>query len=153
MSTQPFHIRFAIDGLTDAGTTTVIGMVDIINQLEKRGRSSRTPQIRLHLLPRTRDQWKLVLAHKIGVIIVVDSANPDAFPKVKSLMQAIRQTCDAPFIVLANKQDHPDALPVDVIRKHLDLGDHIPVLPCIAKKMSSVMGVMRHLGTWATAQS
>jgi hypothetical protein len=153
MTTQPFVLRFAIDGLTHAGTTTVIGMAEQINKLEKRGNTSRAPQICLHLLPRAPKQWKIVLAHKAGIIVVVDSASPQNFPAVQSLIQAIRKESDAPLIILANKQDHPEALKPDAIRKQLELGSHVPVLPCIAKRMSSVMGTMRQLSIWASAEA
>ena len=153
MTTRPFHIRFAVVGLTGAGATSLIGTVSEINELENRGRTSFAPQIRLDLLPRSRAQWKIVLMNKVGILVVVDSTQPDLFPEVKTLMQTIREESDAPFILLANKQDHPTALNPEAIRKALDLGHHVLIVPCSARLMSSMMRVMRQLASWAIAEN
>jgi signal recognition particle receptor subunit beta len=49
---------------------------------------------------------------------------------------------DVPFVVAANKQDDPTALPLDYIRRRLGLSEDIPVLSCVATNRESVKEVL-----------
>jgi signal recognition particle receptor subunit beta len=49
---------------------------------------------------------------------------------------------DAPFVVAANKQDDPAALPLSYIRRRLQLPFEIPLLPCVATERESVKNVL-----------
>jgi len=67
----------------------------------------------------------------IGVITLVDSTRPDSFPIDKTLISNIDE--DIPYLVAANKQDHPSAWELDAIRIALNIRGKTPILGCSAK--------------------
>lgn len=152
------YIKFAMIGLTGAGTTSFIQTVTEINELENRERlalarySAEYTQIKLGLLPKAQDQWEIVLGDKIGILIMIDSTKPETFAEVRANMRAVREYASAPFIVLANKQDHPLALTTDEIRHKLGVSSETLVLPCIAKDKGSITRVIIELTNWAQSK-
>ena len=149
------YVKFAVVGLVGAGTTSFIQTVAEINEMENWGRltighlTNEHIQVKLGLLPKAQDQWEIVLADKIGIVVLVDSTRPDQLPEIKALMQAVRRYSSAPFIVLANKQDQPGALSADTIRHRLSAGLDVPVMPCVAKDKASITRVLHELTDWA----
>jgi len=69
-----------------------------------------------------RFDWILtILAKDIwGAILVVDSTEPESFPRAIEMLEKIKGF-DIPFVVFANKQDLPDALKPEEIKKKLSL--------------------------------
>ncbi|NOZ81622.1 MAG: GTP-binding protein [Candidatus Micrarchaeota archaeon] len=66
-----------------------------------------------------------------GVILVVDSTLPESFPRAKNMLSKVKGY-GIPYVVVANKQDLPEALSVDEIRKLLGVPDEVPVIPAVA---------------------
>jgi hypothetical protein len=56
-----------------------------------------------------------------GIIMVVDSTDPTTFSQVKTLTNRIMAACGrhVPIIVCANKQDQPNAIPPEKVKKML----------------------------------
>lgn len=86
--------------------------------------------------------WEQLAIGCLGYVVLVDSCRPSSFQQTSALISRFAQITPAPFVVAANKQDDPGALPLDYIHLRLGLPDRIPVLPCIAAEMSSVHAVL-----------
>lgn len=86
--------------------------------------------------------WEHLSIGCLGYVVMVDSCRPAHFLETKRLMDRFAEITDAPFIVAANKQDDPAALPVSYVRKRLMLSPEIPLLPCVATDRESVKRVL-----------
>ena len=86
--------------------------------------------------------WEVLSLGCIGYIVVVDSCRPAHFLETQRLIARFAEITDAPFVVAANKQDDPAALPVAYMRKRLQLPFEVPVLPCVATDKESVKQVL-----------
>jgi len=86
--------------------------------------------------------WEVLSLGCIGYIVVVDSCRPAHFLEAQRLIARFAEITDAPFVVAANKQDDPAALPVAYMRKRLQLPYEVPVLPCVATDKESVKQVL-----------
>jgi signal recognition particle receptor subunit beta len=86
--------------------------------------------------------WEHLSIGCLGYVVMVDSCRPAHFIETQRLMDRFAKITDAPFVVAANKQDDPAALPLTYIRKRLQLPYEIPILPCIATERESVKEVL-----------
>jgi signal recognition particle receptor subunit beta len=86
--------------------------------------------------------WEHLSIGCIGYVVLVDSCRPAHFAETMRLMARFAEITPAPFIVAANKQDDPSALPLSYIRRRLQLPIEIPLLPCIATDRESVKHVL-----------
>ncbi len=86
--------------------------------------------------------WEHLSIGCLGYVVMVDSTRPGHFAETERLMERFASITPAPFIVAANKQDDPTALPLSYVRRRLNLPPDIPVVPCIAFERSSVKGVL-----------
>ncbi|HEX5690881.1 MAG TPA: ATP/GTP-binding protein [Roseiflexaceae bacterium] len=86
--------------------------------------------------------WEVLSEGCIGYIVMVDSCRPAHFVETQRLMARFAEITDVPFVVAANKQDDPTAMPVPYVRKRLQLPYEIPVLPCVATEKDSVKHVL-----------
>ena len=89
--------------------------------------------------------WEVLSEGCIGYIVMVDSCRPGHLLETQRLMARFATITSAPFIVAANKQDDPTALPVSYIRRRLQLPFEVPLLPCIATERESVKNVLLQL--------
>lgn len=88
----------------------------------------------------------------LGVILVVDSTKPETFPRAKQMLESVSHF-GLPYVVAANKQDLPNALPPEEIRKRMFLPEDVPVIPVSAIKGEGVYEVIDALlelltGSW-----
>lgn len=69
-----------------------------------------------------RFDWILAILSKDiwGAILVVDSTKPESYPRAIEMLEKIKGY-DIPFLVFANKQDLPNALKPEEIKKKLGL--------------------------------
>jgi hypothetical protein len=84
---------------------------------------------------------KILGGEALGVILVVDSTKPEDFPRAKQMLEATTKF-GLPYVIAANKQDLPNALSVDEIRKRLSLPNGNPIVPCSAIKKEGVYEVL-----------
>ncbi len=81
----------------------------------------------------------------MGYVVMVDSCRPAHFLETQRLMARFAEITDAPFVVAANKQDDPAALPISYVRRRLQLPFEIPLVPCVATDRESCKNVLLSL--------
>ena len=89
--------------------------------------------------------WEILSEGMLGFIVLVDSTRPETFREARGILETFRAYAPTPYIVVANKQDLADAWSLDDIRVALRLDPAIKLLPCTAKKKSSVKTVLLEL--------
>jgi small GTP-binding protein len=86
--------------------------------------------------------WEDLSIGCLGYVVMVDSTRPGHFAETRRLMDRFAEITDAPFVVAANKQDDPTALPVSYVRRRLGVPVDVPVLPCTSRERSSAKLVL-----------
>lgn len=81
----------------------------------------------------------------LGIITLIDSSKPESWGESRKIFEAVYFNYHFPLIVAANRQDHPDAWPVEDLRIALKIPEHIPLVPCVARDKESVKGVLLRL--------
>lgn len=89
--------------------------------------------------------WEILAEGMLGFIVMVDSAKPETFREARSILETFRAYAPTPYVVAANKQDHPDAWEPEDLRIALSIEEGIKLLPCIAKERDSVRNVLLEL--------
>lgn len=87
---------------------------------------------------------KILARDTFGVILVIDSTDPSSFPRAHSMIDKIG-AYGLPTVVMANKQDLPNALPVEKIRELMKLPEDIPIIPTVAPKKEGVYEALEKL--------
>jgi small GTP-binding protein len=64
----------------------------------------------------------------VGAFIVVDSTAPKTFARAKEMMKRCKAEA-IPKVIVANKQDLPDSLSPEKIRKVMNIDQSIPIVP------------------------
>lgn len=89
--------------------------------------------------------WEILSEGMLGFVVMVDSSRPETFREAKSILEIFRAYAPTPYVVAANKQDHPDAWSVEDMRIALRLDPAIKLLPCVATKKDSVKTTLLEL--------
>jgi uncharacterized protein len=89
--------------------------------------------------------WEILSEGMLGFIVMVDSTRPETFKEARSILETFHAYAPTPYLVAANKQDSPDAWDVEDMRLALRIDPKIKMLPCIARKKSSVKNVLLEL--------
>jgi len=89
--------------------------------------------------------WEILAEGMLGFVVMVDSAKPETFREAKSILETFRAYASTPYVVAANKQDHPDAWATDDLRIALRIEDGVKLLPCVARDKESVKNVLLEL--------
>ena len=89
--------------------------------------------------------WEILSEGMLGFVVMVDSTRPETFREARSILETFRAYAPTPYIVAANKQDRPDAWPVDDLKIALRLDPKIKILPCIAMNKDNVKTVLLEL--------
>ncbi|RMF81120.1 MAG: GTP-binding protein [Chloroflexi bacterium] len=89
--------------------------------------------------------WEILAEGMLGFVVMVDSAKPETFREAKSILETFRAYAPTPYVVAANKQDHPDAWQTDDMRVALRIDEDVKLLPCVAKDKESVKNVLLEL--------
>lgn len=74
----------------------------------------------------------------MGIFLVVDSTKPENFVRAKEMIE-LTKGFGLPFVVIANKQDLPGALSVDEIKKRMNIGKNVEVIPTVATKKEGLI--------------
>lgn len=70
----------------------------------------------------------LLSKEAVGAFILVDSTDPHTFPRAKEMIKKCKAEA-IPKVIVANKQDLPDSLTPDEIRKAMRIDSSIPIIP------------------------
>ena len=90
--------------------------------------------------------WPILAKNTAGIIYVLDSTDEKYWYQLFQQINMFRKISpDAVFIFAANKQDLPDALSVEEIRKKMKLPDWVKVVPLVALDRESVMNAIKTL--------
>ena len=89
--------------------------------------------------------WEILSEGMLGFVVMVDSTRPETFREAKSILETFRAYAPTPYVVAANKQDHPEAWELDDLRIALRLDSAIKLLPCVATDREKVKGVLLEL--------
>lgn len=89
--------------------------------------------------------WEILAEGMLGFVVMVDSAKPETFREAKSILETFRAYAPTPYVVAANKQDHPDAWEPEDLRIALRIEENVKLLPCVAKDKESVKSVLLEL--------
>ena len=89
--------------------------------------------------------WEILAEGMLGFVVMVDSAKPETFREAKSILETFRAYANTPYVVAANKQDHPDAWEAEDLRIALRIEENVKLLPCVAKDKESVKNVLLEL--------
>ena len=84
---------------------------------------------------------KVLGGEALGVILIVDSTQPESFPRAKKMLEETTKF-GLPYVVAANKQDLANALSPEEIRKRMNLPDDVPIIPTVANKGIGVYEVL-----------
>ena len=76
--------------------------------------------------------WEILAEGMLGFVVMVDSAKPETFREAKSILETFRAYAPTPYVVAANKQDHPDAWAAEDLRIALRMEEGVNLLPCVA---------------------
>ena len=77
----------------------------------------------------------------LGAILVVDSTKPEDFPRAKEMMFKAG-VYGLPYVVAANKQDLPEALTVEEVRKKMNVSSEVPIVGTVGNDKSSVINAL-----------
>lgn len=80
----------------------------------------------------------------VGVILLVDSADPGSFPRAREMLEATWHE-GVPLLVAASHQDAPGAMPPDAVARMLRLPSAAPAVGCVATRRDSARHVLRAL--------
>lgn len=89
--------------------------------------------------------WEILSEGMLGFVVLVDSARPETFQEAKSILNTFRAYAPTPYVVAANKQDHPDAWEPEDLRIALRIDPRVKLLPCVAIEKESVKEVLLEL--------
>lgn len=90
--------------------------------------------------------WEILAEGMLGFVVMVDSSKPETFKEARSILETFRAYSPTPYVVAANKQDHPDAWAPDDLRIALRIeDDDVKLLPCIAREKDYVREVLLEL--------
>jgi signal recognition particle receptor subunit beta len=80
----------------------------------------------------------------MGVVLVVDATDQKSFDRAAEILKiAIGKT--TPYVVAANKQDLPDAMDPETMRKKLEMPLGVPVLGTCALDPASVIETLEDI--------
>ncbi len=80
---------------------------------------------------------KMISGEAMGIFLIVDSTTPKDFVRAKQMLE-ITKGYGLPYVIIANKQDIPGAMPVDDIRSHFNIPEDVPITPAVATEKKGV---------------
>ena len=75
---------------------------------------------------------KLLGGESMGVFLVVNSTKPNEFTRAKQMLN-VTKTSGLPCVVIANKQDLPNALGINEIKERMEIPKDTVIVPSVAK--------------------
>lgn len=114
------------------------------------GRVEIDPGLTLHLRgtpgqERFDFMWDILAREIQGYLFLVDSTRSQDFPLANAMLMAFNDLHGLPHVIVATKQDLPEALRVDVLRRELGISHRTLIMPCSATSKTSVRQVLKQL--------
>lgn len=72
-----------------------------------------------------------------GYLFIVNSVRTETFLELRRAISLIVGFHAAPYILITNHQDHPDAYPIALMHRALGLDEAAPIVPCVAHDKTS----------------
>lgn len=89
------------------------------------------------------EDWEALQSELLGVVVLVDSTAPETFAEATRLIDLVCES-DVPFVVAANKQDLPGAVPTEDLKLLLKV-EEAPVMGCVATHREPIKKVLLQL--------
>jgi small GTP-binding protein len=89
--------------------------------------------------------WEILSEGMLGFVVIVDSSRPETFREARFILDTFRAYAPTPYVVAANKQDIPEAWPVDDLRIALKLDPSVKCIPCVAGDKETVKTILLEL--------
>ena len=90
--------------------------------------------------------WPILAKNAGGIIYLLDSADSTYWYQIFKQINMFRKIgLNVPFIFAANKQDLPNAMSIDEIRKKMKLPNWVKIIPTVAFNEKSVRKVIESL--------
>lgn len=89
--------------------------------------------------------WEILSEGMLGFVVIVDSSRPETFREARFILDTFRAYAPTPYVVAANKQDIPEAWPVDDLRIALKLDPSVKCIPCVASNKEKVKTILLEL--------
>jgi len=89
--------------------------------------------------------WEILGREADGCLFLIDCAAQDGPASAASMLRGLSFLDSLPLVVVANKQDLPNAVDITRIRRLLDLPRQTLIMPCVATRKSSVRQVVKQL--------
>ena len=89
--------------------------------------------------------WDILSREMAGFVMLVDATAPDSFYHARELIDGFITDTPVPYVVAANKQDMADAVALAKVRRGMDLGAEVLIMPCVATRKTSVKQVLLQL--------
>ena len=86
--------------------------------------------------------WEILGEGMIGYILLLDAQRMESLDEAVGILAAFRRMAHVPFAVGLNRAEGMEPGTEAQIRETLQLGDHVPVLPCDATDRESVKAVL-----------
>ncbi len=86
--------------------------------------------------------WDILMKEMDGFILLVDSTDLETMGEARELIGLFSSGHPVPYVVAANKQDLPEAVKLEQLRRALDVGPNILIMPCVSSRKTSVKQVL-----------
>ncbi len=86
--------------------------------------------------------WEILATEMQGFVVLVDSTDPPSFPEAAELIKVFSEFHAVPHLIVANKSDLDGAANLAQVRRGMNAGNAITVMPCVATQKSSVRQVL-----------
>jgi small GTP-binding protein len=86
--------------------------------------------------------WEILAREMNAFVVLVDATDPPSFPDAAELIRLFSGFHDVPYLVVANKTDLPGVVSLAEVRRRMNPGDDVTVMPCVATQKSSVRQVL-----------
>jgi len=89
--------------------------------------------------------WSILSSDAIGIILIVDSGDSEAFDDARDMLNFFRVKTDSPIVVALNHFKEKMHTDESELREIMSIPQKIPVLDCDATSKDSVKGVLLSL--------
>jgi small GTP-binding protein len=86
--------------------------------------------------------WEILGEGMLGYVLLVDASRPETLQEAAGILAAFRRMAHVPFVVALNRSADVDPRIEDDVRRSLELGPEVPLVPCDATDKDSVKAVL-----------